>query len=501
MKKTSIVLIALHDFGCFSISIFHELLKNAGFDVKTIYFKSVNKNNTLSPPTDIEMNNLISLVMRFDPALVGISVRSSLFKEACRLTQDIKVRTGALVLWGGIHPTIRPAQCLEFADAVCVGEGEGPILELASRLSEGKDIRNIQNLWVKDGGGVIKNALRPLIDDLDSVPLPGMTGENRFVIDGDAISPMPKADRVEAYQIMTSRGCPFSCAYCCNNTLKELFKDKGRFVRRRSVANVMKELTAAKKTFKNLKYVNFFDDVFTFDRDWITRFCGEYKKEIGLPFFCYCHPKYAQEAIIKILKETGVDFMSMGIQSGSEEIRRKYFQRYDTNEDIIKSSEMLHKYGINCWYDIIIDNPLDTEESMKETFDLLMRLPRPFWTRTFTLTYFPETALTKLALEKGFVSEDGLEDKKALAFSRWSKTLDLERDKMNLFWNNLYYLAGRKEVPKQVVVHISRSGYFKRHPRILAILLRLAIAAYFIIKSNKKIDTIRRIVSKDSDFF
>ena len=501
MSKSGVVLIALHDSSSFSIGLFHEILKNSGLDIDTIYLKSVNKNNTLSPPTDIEMGHLIGLIKKLDPMLVGICVRSSLFKEACRITRDIKSLTRAFVVWGGIHPTIRPLQCLEFADAVCVGEGEGAILELAVKLSEGKDIRGIRNLWLKDGDKVIKNDLRPLIQELDSLPFPGMTGKNRYIIDQNAVSPMPEADSVEAYQIMTSRGCPFSCAYCCNNTLKELFKDKGKLVRRRSVDNVIAELKLAKSAFKNLKYINFFDDVFTFDLDWITRFGSEYKRAIGLPFYCSCHPKYTQEGIIKTLAESGADFMSMGIQSGSEEIRRRYLQRYDTNDEIVKASRMLHKYRIKGWYDIIIDSPLETEETMRETFELLMRMSRPFWTRVFTMTYFPETALTSLALERGFISEDEIEDKKALAFSRWSNTIDLERDDMNLFWNCLYYLAGKQEVPEPAVRRLSRSKFFRRHPKILGILLRVMIAAYFIVKSDKKMRMLHEILRKDSDFF
>jgi anaerobic magnesium-protoporphyrin IX monomethyl ester cyclase len=501
VNKSGVALIALHDFGSFSIGIFHEILKNSGMDVNTIYFKSVNKNNTLTPPSDTEMNELMGLIKKLDPMLVGICVRSSLFKEACRITRDIKSMTGAFVVWGGIHPTIRPMQCLEFADAVCVGEGDEAIRELAVKLSKGEDVRGIKNLWLKDGGKVIKNDLRPLIQELDSVPFPGMTGENKFVIDQNTVSPVTRSEDVDAYQIMTSRGCPFSCAYCCNDTLKKLFKDKGKLVRRRSVDNVIAELKLARSAFKNLKYINFFDDVFTSDLDWITRFAGEYKREIGLPFYCSCHPKYVQEEIIKTLKDAGADFMSMGIQSGSEGIRKKYFQRYDTNEDIVKASHMLNKYKINGWYDIIIDSPLETEETMRETFDLLMRLARPFWTRMFTLTYFPETTLTKIVLEKGLISEDEIEDKKTLAFSRWSNTIDLERDDMNLFWNCLYYLAGRKEVPRPVVMRLSRSMFFRKHPKVLGILLRVIIAAYFIIKSDRKMHMIREILRKDSNFF
>ena len=490
-QSNAIVLISLYDIDSFAIRTLHAVLKKAGFNVNSIFFKRENLNNTMNPPTGDEIKTLTRLVKEFKPLFVGISVRSTLFKLACEITKEIKKEVNTLVVFGGIHSTIRPEQCIRVADIVCIGEGEGPIVELAIKLSKGEKIDNIQSLWVKKEDKIIKNDVHPLIQELDSLPFPDFSNENKFLVEMGRVLPLIDPDLIATYCLMTSRGCPFSCTYCCNNTLRRIFKGKGKYVRRRTVENVIEELVQAKKMFKNLTYIVFFDDVFTFDINWIRKFCEEYKNAVNLPFFFYCHPKATNEEIMPLLKDTGAMNTTMGIQTGSEEIRHKYFERYDTSEEIIKASQILHKHKINCAYDVILDNPLETEEDKRETFNLLLRLPRPFRLHTHTLTHFPETKLTNLLLEKGIISENDVEDEKQTSYERWTPTLDLGRNKENLFWDNLYYLTQKKYIPKRFVIWLSHVNFLKRHPKALTFLLRSMSPNIYTVRRGSKIDMIR----------
>lgn len=482
MKQGNVVLVALYDLDSFPVRTLHAILKEAGFNVHTIFFKHLNPNNTMDFAKDEEIGCLVDMIKGLNPILVGISLRSTHFKLACKMTKEIKTNVSAPVIWGGVHPTIRPGQCIKFADIVCVGEGEGPIVDLATKLSKGEEIDRIQNLWIRRGDRIIKNDLRPLIQNLDSLPFPDFSNENKYLVEHGKILPLPGQDERGSYYVMTSRGCPFSCTYCCNNALRRIYKDKGSYVRRRSVDSVIAELIVAKRIFKNLKFIAFEDDVFTFDIDWIRDFCTKYKRGVALPFFCYCHPKATNEEIIRLIKDAGVKCMTMGVQTGSEEIRHKYFNRHDTNEEIINASRILHKYKIDCAYDVILDNPFETDENKKETFDLFMRLPRPFVLHMHTLTHFPETELTRVLLEKGLISEGDVEDQKEESYTRWTPVLDTRRSKENLYWDNLYYLTQKKYVPKRVLLWLSRIKYFKRNPGLLTSLLRLTTANIYAIK-------------------
>ena len=175
----------------------------------------------------------------------------------------------------------------------------------------------------------------------------------------------------------------------------------------------------------------------------------------------------------------------MGIQSGSEELRHKYYERHETNEEILVAAQILAKYEVNCVYDLILDNPIETENNRKETLNLLLKLPRPFQLCTFTLHHFPETNLTKILLEKGMISENDLEDQKQLSFRQWESALDLRRSKGTLFWDNLYYLARRKHVPKRLLIWLSHIHFLKRHPKVLTFLLTLMIGDRRTFSSSK----------------
>jgi radical SAM superfamily enzyme YgiQ (UPF0313 family) len=486
-KDNNIVLISFYNLDSLSVRLLQAVLKRAGFSVHSIFFKQQTPACVLEAPTEEEIRALVDLVKKLKPRFVGLSVYSTVFKLASRITKEIKKELDVLVIWGGIHPTIKPDQCLGFCDIVCVGEGEEPIKELAAGLFLGKNIEDIKNLWIKKNDRIIKNDLRPLISDLDSLPFADFSDENKYFVGG-----VPLQRKV--YPIITSRGCFFQCAYCCNNILKKIYHSKGNYVRRRSAENVISELIQAKKIFKNLKSITFHDDIFTFDKEWIKRFCQQYKTAIGLPFRYHCHPKVIDEEIIRLLKDAGCTAVIMGIQSGSEFFRHKYYERYDTNEEILKAAKMFWKYKIGAHYDVIMDNPLETEKNKRETLDLLLNLPKPFGLCTYSLTHFPETKLTNLLLAKEMISENDIEDQKQeeLFDKHWRFRLDSRRRKDDLFWDNLYYLVQNKRVPRQVVIWLSHRKFLKRRPAILTFLLKSVAVDLFTVNTDSKIDILRR---------
>lgn len=472
MKKNNIVLISLYDLDSLSVRTLHAVLTKNRFEVHSIFFKRQHSDNTMDYPTESDIKALIRLVKDHDPLFVGISVRSTLFKLSARLTDEIKKETGVLVIWGGIHPTIKPYQCLEAADVVCVGEGEQAIVELARELSAGNSINNIKNFWVKTEGRIIENDLSPLIQDLNSLPFPDFTDGNKWFINNGQVSPVPGSEQRTIYWMMTSRGCMFSCTYCCNNTLKRIYKGKGKYLRRRSVESVIAELAYAKDILPNLDFIAFVDDIFVYDIDWLKDFCTLYKERIALPFFCFFHPKVINEDLASMLKDAGVEYMCAGIQSGSEDVRRRYFNRYEKNDDIIRAAEILNRYQIECAYNLILDNPVETDNARMESLKLLLQLPKPYELQPTTLTHFPETELTNLLLSKGLISEEDVEDQKQKSFERWSLVLDLMRDNRDLYWDNLYFLANKRHIPKSLLFLLSHFKLLKKYPRPLTRLLR-----------------------------
>ena len=106
--------------------------------------------------------------------LIGFSVISDTYGWACQIAGELIKRIDIPVIFGGIHPTSVPDIVIkeDFVDYVCAGEGEEAMVELCDALQQGKDTTSIRNVWTKRNGRIIKNPLRPLISDLDSLPFP-----------------------------------------------------------------------------------------------------------------------------------------------------------------------------------------------------------------------------------------------------------------------------------------------------------------------------------------
>lgn len=473
MQKGTVVLLALYDLDSLSVRTLHAVLAEKGFDVHSIFFKRQNSDNTMSRPSREDILALVESIKKKSPLFVGISVRSTLFQLASEITEVLQKELPIPICWGGIHPTVRPEQCIQTADIVCVGEGEGAVVELADALMKGTDIRHIRNLWVKDGGRIIRNELRPLIQDLDTLPFPDYTGHNKLFIESAQVHNVPQNTERTIYWMMTARGCMFKCTYCCNNSLQKAYKGLGKYLRRRSPQSVIDELAYMKgKVLPNLDFIVFVDDIFVYDLDWLREFKASYKRLINLPFCCFFHPKVINDDLAAELKDAGVEFMIAGIQSGSENIRKHYFKRFESNKVILNAAKILKKYKISSAYNIILDNPVEQESDQMETLKLLLKMPRPYELQPTTLTHFPETELTTHLVEKKLIEPEEVEDIRQKSFERWSLVLDHNRDNSQLFWDMLFYLSNKRYVPKYLVLIFSKMKWLKINPRPFVRILR-----------------------------
>ncbi len=442
----NIVMVSLYHFGAFGVRILSDILKKEGHTVHMVFFKR-DKTNEMAPPTVNEYALLKDLIKKLNPGLVGISTRSAFFPIASEMTRALKPEISAPVIWGGAHAIICPEECIRYADIVCAGEGEAPLSRLAAALLNKTDYSRIPGLWVKNqDGSIVKNESGPLAEDLDALPLPDFCDiKNSYVIENG------KCENVEPYyneslthyNFMTGRGCPFRCDFCSNSIFHSLFKGKGRMLRQRSVDNVIRELLIAKKYFKNLASVSSNDELFGLDLKWLSEFCVRYKKEIGLAFHCDIHPSYVTEEKIAVLSGMGLKTISMGLQSGSERIRRELFGRNTPDEMILNAAGLFAKYRIFPSYDLILDNPLETEEEIRKTLHFMLRLPGRFRLNLYSLQHHPKTALTKKLLASGLISEKDIDGVSLKGLDHWHIRVDRESNKKGvIFLQRLFLMLG-----------------------------------------------------------
>ena len=471
----TVVLVALYNQESLGIRTLHAKLEAEGISVVTLFFKERWGDNTFEPCTENEIAHLIAEVAALRPRLVGISVMSAFFELASGITADIQALPDApLVLWGGIHPTLKPEQCAKVADMVCVGEGEGPIVDVVRRLQEGGAVDNIPNLRV----GAVENALRPLTQDLDCVPFPATSPDNKWVVQRGEVYPYDYNDviRKHGFRFLTNLGCPYKCSFCANSILRETYKDKGKYTRQRSVSVIMDELVRLKEAYDlGPGYILFQDEVFAPNLAWAEEFAREYKRRVNKNFWCYGHPGAIRESIVKVLRGAGLGYMQFGIQAGSEEMRSAYLARTGSNDRIVESANILNKHRVAWGIDLLMENPIETEEDRVQTLKLLLRLPRPFEVNTHTLTFFPEYPLSDQLLAAGAITEDDLEDCRSESFkhNRWNPQLDESRDPTNMLWSSLYHLASIPCFPDKIILACSRNEVLQREPRPLLVALKV----------------------------
>lgn len=411
MKKTQVVVVGLYTYFNVPVRILHPLVDRMdGMQAHTIFYKNYDS-NIFSLPSAREEEIFVDTIKQLDPQVVGISLNSPYVLIAKRLTELIKKYTSAIVVWGGVGPTISPNDHIKLTDAICIGEGERALEELVVAVRNGKDYKNIKNLWVNDGPKVIKNPQGPLIQDLDYLPFAEYGNENMYFIEHNKLSKEdPELDHHILY-IQSTRGCPYSCSFCIETMYHDIYKGLGKFVRRRSVDSIVQEVNMHRNRPNNRKErVYFIDEVFGSAPGFMDEFAPRYRKEVGLPFDVLYHPKSLKVRTIGKLVEAGVKEINFGIQTGSDKIRNDVFTRPGTNDEIIELTREISKHKVSIRYDLILDNDFETKETLKECINLILQLPKPVIFNTFSLQHFPDYPMTKMAVEAGHVAEEELED-------------------------------------------------------------------------------------------
>ena len=336
--------------------------------------------------------NLIDKLKEAKPDLIAFSVITGSHKWCLAMARKIKDEINCKVIFGGPHATHFPEVIKEEAvDYVCRGEGEEAIVELADKLGRGEPTTNISGIWCKKDGEVIRNDVNKLIENIDILPLP----------DRDAYYKYKKMKNNPQKRFLTTRGCPYNCSFCFNHSLRSLYKNKGVYIRQRSIENVISEMLEVKKRYK-MRTVYFEDDTFVLNKKWVIDFLKVYKEKIALPFIVLIRANLVDEEIIKAFKESGCKSAFFGIETGNEELRNLLLKKNLSNKDIIEAARLLHKYKIKFKTYNMLGLPDETLDNAFETLELNAKIKTTFpWCSIFQP--YPGTELGRYAIERGYI--------------------------------------------------------------------------------------------------
>jgi radical SAM superfamily enzyme YgiQ (UPF0313 family) len=299
---------------------------------------------------------------------------------------------------GGVHVSLNPAQALaDGFDAVCVGEGEYPTLEFAAQLDRGVRPSGIANLWIRSRDGVEKSPPRPFLEPLDVLPLADRALWDEWL----------DHSRPPVHTVLLGRGCPHQCTYCCNHALHKLAG--GLYVRFRdpdAIAGEVRTLAAPPDTDQDI-YLE--AETLLLDQAWTEAVCDRLaavnstrQRPIRFGANIRVTPHSNVEGFFKALARANVCWVNIGLESGSERVRREVLRRYYSNLDIRRAVQAARAHGMRVALYNLIGLPGETMTDFLETARM-NRLCRPDSPRTSIFFPYPGTELHRACAARGLL--------------------------------------------------------------------------------------------------
>ncbi|PWB52457.1 MAG: radical SAM protein [Candidatus Methanoperedenaceae archaeon] len=304
---------------------------------------------------------------------------------------------------GGVHTIFAPESSLSHdeIDYVCWGEGEEALPELCQHLKEGASVEKIQNIWSKSNGKILRKGMRGLVD-LDKLPYNDFSlfEEKRF------FRPMQgKVYRMVPVEI--DRGCPYSCKFCAAPYLRKLYKKETgcNYYRMKSPDRVINEIKHYIDKY-NAEYIYFNSETFlAMSEEKFDYFAREYISEIHIPFWCQSRVETISDFKISRLAQMGCDRISIGLEHGNEEFRKKILNKTFTNVQAIDAFKTIRKYSIPITVNNMIGFPDETREMVFDTINLNRELYADS-INAYIFVPYHGTELREIALKKGYLKKD-----------------------------------------------------------------------------------------------
>ena len=327
-----------------------------------------------------------------DADAVGITAMTPTISAAISVAHHLKqANSNLIMILGGVHATLLPDETLAGApgiDIIVRGEGETTIIELLQALADKQPVDNISGISFRADGRVISTATRTSSIDMDSLPFPAY-----HLLPWQRYKPHPPHGLALPFAaVVTSRGCPYRCAYCS----KPVFGNK---FRAQSPERVVEEVAYLKERF-GIKEVAFYDDVFTLDKKRVHAIAEEIiRKGIRIFWTCEARVNLVDKELLRHMKQAGCYAIAYGIESASPEILSALHKDI-TLEQVEEAVRISREVGLQTIGYLMIGSPGETPETIVKTIEFAKKLKLDFAQFSVT-TPFPGTELYDLYLQDG----------------------------------------------------------------------------------------------------
>lgn len=376
----------------FGISSISSVLKAQGHEIKLLVLGSDKWKDSI--------NMLESYMEEFEPGLVAYSAVFSQYPFIEKIAGYVRSQwPGKFAIIGGVHATLDPEEVIKGPfDALCVGEGEFPLLELCNQLQEKKTPHTISNLWFKSAeGAIVRNKPVDFIQNLDLLPFS----------DRDIWKPWIQERLNDEMTILVGRGCPYDCTYCSNHAIRKTAG--GKYVRMRSPGSIISEIALLYESFPH-RNIFLEAETLVLDKRWILEFSRQleaFNSTIGNAISYGCNFRVSaqslDERIFTALEKANFSKINIGLESGSERVRSTILKRSYSNDDFLKAVAMARKHKLKVNVYNLIGIPGESLSDHMETVRV-NRECRPDALCTSIFYPYPGTELYNICVNQGLIS-------------------------------------------------------------------------------------------------
>jgi radical SAM superfamily enzyme YgiQ (UPF0313 family) len=303
-------------------------------------------------------------VLAQNTSVLAFTSMCSSYAAALRIAEECKLQDPSrYIVLGGPHASFVAAETLRafsFVDAVVVGEGEAPFLELLDRLREARPIDDIAGVAFRSDQDIVETNARPVADDLDGLPLPAFhliedpshyfeSGEGRYI------------------EIEVGRGCPFACTFCSTSLF---FSRKYRM---KSPARVVEEMRWLRKNW-DISSFGLIHDNLTSNKKKVREFC-EYILALNETFSWRCSSRTdtIDRPLMEMMRAAGCESIFFGVETGSYEMQKIMGKRLKIDR-VHETFRNLQAVGIEATASFIIGFPEETREMLEQTLQVALEL-------------------------------------------------------------------------------------------------------------------------------
>ncbi|MEK6885662.1 MAG: radical SAM protein [Nanoarchaeota archaeon] len=348
-------------------------------------------------------SDIEKITREFNPDVVGMQCYCTTITRCYKVAELIKKFDSKIkVVLGGAQLTLEKEETMKNKniDFGIYGEGEFVFRNLLRELKQSEKKQNfkkIQGLIWKNKNKIIINPKQELITNLDKLPLPA-----RHLFPMDKYHSSANLRGKKTLNLMTSRGCPFNCAYCAGSLIF------GKTHRYHGTDRVIEELIELRDKY-HADSIQFFDETFTANRPRVIELCNKMiERKLNIEWSCFTRVNLVDLELLKKMKAAGCYLIFFGYESGNQRLLN-LIRKGITLEQSRNATKWCNEAGIETWGSFMIDLPTETKEESEQTIKFALEI-NPTFVQFPITTPFPGTDLYQLCKDNGKILTDNLDE-------------------------------------------------------------------------------------------